>query len=297
MLAVIAAVSRAFEGQRQVAVLVDQSRVAAIQQVARILTQHYQAEIQQLERRIQARLLHVEPFHQRWNVFRMFDLEYDETRWTQWLASTMRRENGERCARAMWSALCEAIARRAAANPPSGPPRLAQADHWQMLVSEELPVVQDEVPHPVHGRLDILITSPQIVVALENKIRAGWHDGPDRKQADRYRDFAMELLPSDERCRLGLVVLSHRDLTPADYPADYVYLPWRDLGRAIRRVIRHEWKLEPSAQEVVAFWPLVIMLVSIEQDLMKLTLDRDAQRSDLAYLQQLSALASYLDEE
>ena len=139
--------------------------------------------------RVSLRLLPVEPFHQRWNVFRLFDLEHDETRWTQWFAAILREENGARCARVAWRAVCEAIAKRALRQPPIGD--VADASHWRAVASET-PCVEDEVAAGELGRLDILVVCDSLVAAIENKLWAHWHDGAGEAQAERYRKIALQ---------------------------------------------------------------------------------------------------------
>jgi hypothetical protein len=116
MLAAIAAVTDAVAAKRQ------RDLVVAEQASREKMLESFRA-------RVSSRLLPVEPFHQRWNVFRLFDLEHDETRWTQWFAAILREENGARCARVAWRAVCEAIAKRALRQPPIGD--VADAAHWR----------------------------------------------------------------------------------------------------------------------------------------------------------------------
>src|ERR1041385_1679628 len=80
--------------------------VDAIRTVAGRVKASYAEEIGQLNARIDALLLPVDPLRQTWNVFRLFDIEYRETRWTQWFAGILRPENGQRCSRLAWSAFC-----------------------------------------------------------------------------------------------------------------------------------------------------------------------------------------------
>src|SRR5213078_242131 len=99
-------------------------------------------------------LLPADPLRQTWNVFRMFGIEYKETRWTQWLAAILRHDNGSRCARIAWGAFCDAVARRAEIRTPSGSLCLADHAHWR-TVAREIPRVEDEVPDGKLGQLDL----------------------------------------------------------------------------------------------------------------------------------------------
>lgn len=143
----------------------------AIHRVASIVRATYAEETASLNARIAKCLLPVEPFRQAWNVFRLLDVEYDETRWTQWLAAVFRRENGELCARVAWSAFCDAVARTMSIAPPTGGANLATAADW-IGAAAEVPDVQDEVAAGALGRLDLLFTAPSLVAAVENKLWA-----------------------------------------------------------------------------------------------------------------------------
>jgi len=210
----------------------DQLRIAAIHAVA----EHVQAaradEDRELAARIDARLLHVDPLRQGWNVFRCFGVEADLASWRKWLAAILRPDTGAWCARVVWNALCDAIARRA---PDPGP--------WEAAATDA-PEVSD----------DLRIICPSLVTALH-----------------------LELWPEDAAPpppHPNLVVLSHR--TKGD---GAIYISWRDLGQALRRILHREWSDDP--QNMLELWPIILTLISIEQDLL------DFEPSELA---------SYLEE-
>lgn len=253
----------------------------------------YEEELGELRARIEVCLLPVDPLHQTWNVFRLFGVEYEETRWTQWLAAILRPENGARCSRVAWAAFCDAVARRAALLPPAGTDNIADHGHWTTIAAE-VPAVEDEVSDGDLGRLDMLFTTTGIVAAVENKLWANWHDGPTAPQADRYREIARNRLAGDTHRRLGLVLLSQREgLKRGDYPPDYVHVRWSDLGQSLRRALRREWSADQGT--IIELWPIVLTLVSIEQDLLGLSLTRNALVSWSVALKGLSELATYLE--
>lgn len=293
ILAAIAAMRTAIDRQRDHDRIAEHRQVAAIRAVADRVRSSYKQELSELRARIDASLLPVDPLHQSWNVFRAFGVEYKETSWTQWLAAVLRQENGERCARVAWGAFCDAVARRAALVPPSGDPNLADRAHW-IAIAAEVPEVEDEVPDGDLGRLDMLIRTPSIVAAVENKLWADWHDGPKRRQADRYRDIAKNRLVDDTHRRLGLVLLSERaGLKPGDYPQDYIHVRWTDLGQSLRRALRQEWSADQRS--VIELWPIVLTLVSIEQDLLDHRLTHAPAASWISVLKALAELATYLE--
>ena len=271
-------------------------RIQAMQAMAALVRASHQTELEQVSARIDARLLRLEPLRQTWNVFRLFGIEYAETRWTQWFAAILRSENGPRCARVAWAAFCEAIAHRAQASPPSGDERLAEHRHWLDVVANEVPQVEDEVGDGELGRLDLLFTTPTVVAAVENKLWADWHDGSGPlTQAERYRQIAHNRLDGDPVRRLGLVLLSQKEglLHHEHYPSDYIHVSWRDVGQALRRALGRESLDQPES--VLELWPIVLTLVSIEQDLLGLSITPPATASRSARLSALSKLASYLE--
>jgi PD-(D/E)XK nuclease superfamily protein len=272
----------------------EQRRVALVRAAAERVKALYGEELSTLKARIDACLLPVEPLRLAWNVFRLFDLEHEETRWTQWFAAILRPENGERCSRVAWGAFCAAVAHRAEILSPSGDSNPADQHHWRDIVSEEVPKVEDEVSDGDLGTLDLLFTTSSIVAAVENKLWADWHDGAKAPQADRYRDLAKKRLVGDDHRRLGLVLLSQRrGLKPGDYPSDYIHVSWRDVGWALRDALRREWS--DDQRSVIELWPIVLTLVSIEQDLLGLSLTSSATSNRSTILKRFFELATYLE--
>lgn len=284
----------AIDRQRDDDRVAEQRRVEAIRAVADRVRSSYEQELGEHRARINASLLPVDPLAQSWNVFRAFGVEYKETSWTQWLAAILRRENGERCARVAWGAFCDAVARRAELMPPTGEPNLADLAHWR-TIAVEVPEVEAEVPDGKLGRLDMLVETPSIVAAVENKLWADWHDGPNQPQADRYRKIAKNRLGDDTHRRLGLVLLSQRaGLKPGDYPKDYIHVRWTDLGQSLRRALRREWSVGHQST-LIELWPIVLTLVSIEQDLLGYRPTDAPTAGRISSLKALADLATYLE--
>jgi hypothetical protein len=270
---------------------VAQRRVATLRRLGAQVRASHEEMLADITARIEARLLPVDPLRQTWNAFRMFDLEYEEIRWTQWFAGLLRPANGERCARVAWRAFCEAVAERAELAPPAGDSNPADHHCWHKA-AEETPLVHDEVWDSQLGILDLLFMTPSLTAAVENKLWSGWHDGSKAPQADRYRELANKRRIGD--ARLGLVLLSERKgMKLGDYPPDYVHVSWRDVGRALRRALRHEWT--DDQQCAIELWPIILTLVSIEQDLLKLSLTPRAFANRAAVLKLHSDLATYLE--
>ncbi len=297
MLAAIAAVRRAVAEHAATAQR-DRSRsLAAMRAVGEFTRSHYAEQTDRLIATIGDRLSPHDPLRQTWSATRAFGVEDDEVRWTKWLAALLRPGNGPRSARVAWTALCDAAARRIAQRPLIGTDPLLDETGWRSMAALA-PEVHDEVRHPTYGQLDLLITTSAAVVAIENKLWAGWHDSASGKQADRYRSLARERLGNALERRLALVLLSQRDgLAAGDhYPLDYVHVSWRDLGQALRRALPSRWWTD--VETAVEVWPIIQMLVSIEQDLLDLNLAPldDIGVAAMVRIRQLAALASYLDD-
>jgi len=223
-------------------------------------------------RRIQS----VDPSEIDWNVFRLFDIEYAEVRWTQWLASTMRPENGPALAALTWMAFCEAVCLAIVGLSPeerASLSELASIQDWKKTTqdSTSMRTVEDEAFEGELGRIDIVVETQTLVAVIENKIRAGWHDAEDReRQAVRYRKAGRRRVLGTTR-RLGLVVLTNRDdfvLDPED--RDFVLVRYRDLGRILRRHLKKTLRNTASAEELLGLWPALLTLKSIEEDLLGL---------------------------
>lgn len=297
MLAAIAAVRRAVAAHAD-ATQRDRSRsLAAIRHVGGFTRSQYAEQADRLIATIGDRLSPHDPLRQTWNTTRAFGVEDDEVRWTKWLAALLRPENGARSAHVAWTALCDAVARRIAERPLAGEDPLLDESGWRAMTALA-PEVHDEVRHPTYGQLDLLVTTASAVIAIENKLLADWHDSDSGKQADRYRSLARERLGSDPARRLGLVLLSQRDGLRAGehYPLDYVHVSWRDFGRSLRRALPPRWWSDVGA--AIGMWPVIQMLVSIEQDLLDLNLAPldDVGAKPMVRISQLTRLARYLDD-
>lgn len=272
--------------------------INAIRSTVERVRETHTEEITRLRIQIEQLLLPIDPLCQTWNVFRLFDLEYEETRWTRWLAGILTPDNGLRCSQVAWKALCETVSLQATLLPPIGCDNLANAGYWA-VASTEVPQVECEVSDPEFGRLDLLVTTHSLVVAIENKLWAHWHDGPNGKQADRYRALAQKRLVRNSSQRLGLLLLSQRSgLTHGrDYPSDYIHVSWRSLGQGLRRGLRREWSSDQYC--LAALWPIVLTLVSIEQDLLELKLDTNLTEATIIHrvrvLKELAQVAEYLE--
>jgi hypothetical protein len=265
-------------------------RASLIGCVADEVRTHYAELLADVDARIERRLMSVDPLRQTWNAFRMFAVEDDEVHWTQWFANLLRTSNGERCARVAWAAFCGAVADRAEAMPPTGESNPAGATEWRQA-AQHVPLVEDEVRDLELGILDLLFSTRSMIAAVENKLEAHWHDGAKGLQADRYRKLAQKRLTGD--ARLGLVLLSQRKLVRTDYPQDYIHVSWADVGRAFREALRREWT--DDQQCAIDLWPIIQTVVSIEQDLLGLTLNAHGLPKPSARLAAHNRLAAYLE--
>jgi hypothetical protein len=218
LLGAIAAIEIAMGQQRERDQAKHKLRINAIRSMAERMAATHAERLRGLTTRINTKLLPVDPLRQSWNVFRLFELEHDEARWMQWLASILRAENGAWCARVAWSAFCDAAGRR-----------VDDTSDWENAATD-VPEIEDDAA-------GLTITCANLVAV--------------RVAAD-----------------------------------DIV---WRDLGQALRRALAREWSDDPNT--VIELWPIILTLVSIEQDLLDLELAPTHR-----VLPKLAELAAYLEE-
>src|SRR5271157_4668098 len=162
-----------------------------LETLARIVRERGGAEAQELCASIRNRLLPIDPLKLEWNVFRLFNLEYNEPRWTQWLASLLRVQGGGMCARIAWKAFCGAVANSLEAGGAiaQNGTRLATAADWRGATNQEFDVKPEVYEHEL-GRVDLVIEAGPLLAIVENKIREGWHnrEGAEPQHAC-YRKF------------------------------------------------------------------------------------------------------------
>jgi hypothetical protein len=212
LLGAIAAIEIAMGTQRERDQAKHKLRISAIRAMADRMASTHAERLRQLTARISKKLLPVDPLRQSWNVFRLFELEHDEGRWMQWLASILRAENGAWCARVAWSAFCDTA-----------------GDDWENAATD-VPEIEEDAG-------GLTITCAHLV--------------------------AVRMAASD--------------------------ISWRRLGQALRRALAREWSDDPNT--VIELWPIILTLVSIEQDLLDLEL---APTHNV--LSKLAELAAYLEE-
>ncbi len=224
-----------------------------------------------------SKLWPVDPLDLDWDVFKLFGVEATETAWTQWLAGILSPENGPELSNTAWMSLCDAVISGPGAIAVSSQEAevLATVDHWRASIHDMLQdkSVVAEYEAEEFERPDLVIYAPKLIVVVENKLAGGWHDSPGRKsQADRYRDFGLELTRQNSGKALALVLLTNWDdgVAGKDFPQDYVHVRYYDLGRFLRKHLRRRLGPEPSPTRIVKLWPLFLTLTAIERHLLGL---------------------------
>jgi hypothetical protein len=253
----------------------DPERVArlerAVHAIATTTREHGEASVRTALAAIAASMIApVDPSAVTWNAFRMFEVEEAETAWTKWNAALLSPENGAALSRLVWRSFCEAVLEQHDAVTDGGPRGagvFATAQDWETARDVPLPPgsVDREVSDPELGRPDIVIETPALLVVLENKLDAGWHDG-EQTQAAKYRRFGVKY--RRER-KLGLVLLTKRDdFEMGADGTDYVRVLYRDLARALRRNLGRVLEVDSSPSTMLSLWPALMTVAAIEQDLL-----------------------------
>jgi len=245
------------------------SATLVLETLASIVRERGGAEAQELCASIRNRLLPTDPLKLEWNVFRLFNLEYNEPRWTQWLANLLRVDSGGTCARIAWKAFGAAVANSLEARGATAQDgmELATAADWRGAADQE-PNVESEVYEHGLGRVDMVIEAGPLLAIVENKIREGWHDREGAPpQHECYRRFLRRRMaqrsPNDKG---SLIVLGWREDFGEQVPGDYVFVTWRNLAQWLRVELRAE-DISLTAIRSLELYPLFLTLVSLEQDL------------------------------
>lgn len=282
----------------------DAEQIAALRRVAGVVSAWAPSEAARLLKQANGLFMpERDPFTSRRNVFGMFNLEYVEPRWTQWLRGLLDPAMGGETSRIAWKALCRAIeaSESQAAQDCGGDVSAAEKEihlagrqDWQEAASDE-PKVQAEVSGGPLGRIDLLAFTPKLVVGIEMKLWEGWHDGEGEKQADRYRKLVKRAAARKSKPGFGLVVLACWDESQREkhgVPDDYVFVHWRSFAQALRRGLQ----AAPTTTEDM--WPVMATLVSIEQDLLELVPPppRNELDADIRGVARLERVVRYLEE-
>lgn len=250
-----------------------------------------------------AMLRPVDPSAIEWDVFTLFEHEDSESHWTKWLASILEPANGVAVSQIVWRALCSASALQGTeprACVPEEQEALASLDTIRQ--SGQLPLRRGDVDREVHdavlGRTDIVVSTPALLLVLENKLDEGWHDTAAGRQAERYRRFALQ---RRNKRKIALVLLTNRDdFRLADEHSDWLRIDYRALARSMRRELRASFAADNDATHALALWPVLMTIAAIERNLIELDvrLSTDpALDPSWVQLQAIAEVARYLRDE
>jgi hypothetical protein len=275
---------------------------AAIEHVALVVRGGCSATVEAALAAIDEALLRpIDPSALEWTVFRLFDSEDLETRWTTWLASILSPEHGQELSALVWRSLCDAVVRHGTLPVPCNQSdRLATRNDWREAretILKHGSVDRELADSSGLGRLDIAIDAPGIFVVLENKLDAGWSDRGGERQVVRYRQFGLTRRSPCQK--LGLVLLTkNADFALDDDCRDYVRITYRDLARALRQNLRAT--VPASMTSALALAPALLTIAAIEQDLLGLDIARSrrsARHRPIRSLALLDKILAHLRED
>jgi len=272
---------------------VDQSAVlAALDSVVSVVRTEGPAEAWRLRARVcEHRLRPVEPIDLPGSLFGWLGVQDDEIRWSRWLANCL----GDRTAigQVAREAFCKAVGASISRRPPVGdcsgalPP---DAAFWEFVSPYHWRVVP-EYAAP-EGRIDVFVSIPnaRTTLGIEVKLWEGWHPGGDGEESQhlRYRRLIERLRPDGGFG--ALVILTCREDFVHEVPPDWVFLTWRDLGRALRRVLADHRIRDP-----MTLWPLLLGLGALEHHLLSLEPGALRREADASSILPLLAWLDYLE--
>ena len=282
------------------------SVVTTLRQLASTVREKAEIEWYDMMNRVRGHMLKpVDPLEIRWTPLSLLGIANKETRWTQWIAGILRKENGEALARIVWQSLCDSVilASREPRQVEEIPYALASLQEWRRAKGDPPKsgsMITDEFS--VDGsRIDIVIDSPSILVVLENKLWSAWSDTKGQvPQVVRYRRIGQRLRERKPSGSLGLVLLSARMGLEAgkDYPFDYIYVSYWTLARALRSNLAVVLTEESSALSVMELWPAMLTVAEIERTIVEVDatyLYGNPNQTKWQQLNRLRVLAEYLD--
>lgn len=265
----------------------DNSIVQSMKEFAIFFKRNFFEEVKRLQKEISEYCEdEFDPLNFRWSVFNITGVAYKETRWTKWLASCFDGRNGERVARLFWRALCRSVSYSSSTE--RVVENILSAEDWEEMAEDEPP--QDVKPEePIEkGRLDIVFMNPKKLIVLENKL-----ESPEsgEGQFDKYAEWARK---EAKGRKIGLVLLS-KEQWNEKLPEGYINITYEIFGGFLRAELREHFVHITKDSEKLYLWPVIMTLVSIEQDLYEFKKeDVEISKYEPSKISKLKELDSYL---
>lgn len=246
---------------------VRRAEISACHDVAGVVRLHGADAVASLRVRFDTlKMRPVEPLELGWQPLAMLGRGQHEPSWTQWLTSLLRLGVAGDIA---WRALVTVI--RTAVETSNDPlvERSALLAALQkaaatMPRSEDVRV-EDRTSDG--GSVDLVLKHPDVLVVVENKLWAEWHDRPGNPQDVSYRAWANQIRGGRA---VALVYLSAYD---ADEDVrrgrdGWLFVTWEHLGIALRRLLSENISENSVTLEHFAgLMPAFLTVAAIERDL------------------------------
>ena len=268
--------------------------VATLRRISELVDLHRAELLEQHASRIETGLLgEWDPIRVPMDVFALMGRSWREVSWTQWLAAALRADAELSPPGLVWPALCSVVAAELDADDESNP-GVATRDDWMQAakvapspehIRAEASILVGDGDDAAHGRPDILVHTPNMLVVLELKLGGTWNPG----QPKHYRQLAeQERAPGQ---KIALLMMAD---TRAEGPPEFARFTWCDLGKALRRALRGR---TIDSTSFASHFPALALLASIERHRLPFCLDARVleQQSKPAHLDLLQQAAAYLE--
>lgn len=265
----------------------DNSIVQSMKEFAVFFQNNFFEEVKKLQNEISKYCKdEFDPLNFRWSVFNITGVAHKETRWTKWLASCFDGRNGEKVARLFWRALCLSVCYSSNTN--NDVENILSAEDWKRMAKDEPP--KDVKPEePIEkGRLDIVFRNPKELIVLENKLESG---ESGEGQFDKYAKWALK---KSKGQKIGLVLLSQKQWDEK-LPGGYINITYKTFSGFLRAGLKDHFGHIVKESEKIYLWPVIMTLVSIEQDLYEFKKeDVEIDKYEPSKISKLKEIDSYL---
>jgi hypothetical protein len=264
-------------------------------EVAKIVRKKGKEEVERLRRGFQdLKSKGLEPLEVGWNPLKMLNCSHDEPAWTQWFAAVLQTPVS---CDVTWRALLS-VAGAAAAK--AEPDQFLQKEALLGALQKARQEAQYAssrriVPEALTtdgGHIDIFIESTDLVVGIENKLWAGWHDRPGNPQDMSYLRWLKKIAGKRQAVSIFLSIYAVTKETE-EYRKEWLFVTWGELAIALRREIG--WKSIDGPPNIDLL-PAVLTISAIEQNLLMLHAPRANDTGHWSELENMTKVVRHLEE-
>lgn len=209
----------------------------------------------------------MDPFESDANFMTFSDFDYDEPKWTQWIANCLKDGN---VSQLFWKSICTSAQREWSMTDKlnlkdedlGSNNHLMTQDDWKRAARISKIEVYPEFKTLKYGRPDIVISADKYFIIIENKIDSEEH----HSQLRRYKELALKNLRKP-LSKAGLIFFTNDGYGSEAIESGYVHVTYRNFAQCLRSGYG-ECCLNQKPD--IKYWPILSTLVSIERDLLGL---------------------------